>query len=679
MDTRHFDRQARGELRRAKKLNGGTVPDLVLSTIERDLGQRLADKERRQERRANAKDYFTNSSRLARLAPASAVAAALATGEIVHAAHATPCAGFITAPIAGGIVWIAARGQINTTGRRIYAATAISYASLWSAAVGAWGVAWHGSGDAALAAGAAILAAPWAYSNLWRWQSAPATAEESGEPLSWFREAWETYRPAEADMVDEVETSNGRQAKLVAPRGRRSAEDITSRAALIRSTYDPYTTILEPVSARTVVLTVLEREVTLAAGPRWSGPTLDPSTGLIRIGQYLSDGEDTHGQLWVQRSGATDFFIIGTKGSGKSGFLNRLACDIHLTPFAVGWFSDPQEGQCLPDWIDTADRYAIGGHDSIDENMALLRALLRITFRRSRYFGRQIKWVDEKGRERTGGKRYFDPTETNVDGVRIPLLHAFFDEMHVLVRHPEHGPEALHILGLIERLNRKAGVAISWAGHSAAQAEMGGSESAIIRNLIKEGARIAFRTGEALTSYQLGLSEDPSQLPEFFADGSKTHGLGLIGGGPDRRTTQFRAEWVDDVYEIARRPPAGTLDAMSAEAAAAPDDPELAPKTFVVPGFGQGHGTATPLIPTAQEKQTWADRLLPLFADGEEHSLGQIISAFPPEASDRSIRWGLKKLVTDGLLHTAGDKKPYRITDAGRARLVAGSKTEAVA
>jgi hypothetical protein len=547
----------------------------------------------------------------------------------------------------------------------VYAATAIAYAGVWASAVGAWGLAWRGPGDAAFAAGAAVLSAPWVYRHLARWHAAPPVVEqEPPTEYSWFRDAWENYRPAEADMENEREIPNGRQAELVVERGKKSVEDILGAARFIRSTYDPKTVVLEPVTSRRALLTVLEHDV-FAEGPRWNGATLDPATGIIVIGKY-ADGKVAHGQFYAAKSGAADFFVIGTKGSGKSAFLDKLVCDAHLSPLIVPWISDPQEGQCLPDWIGRIDRYAIGGQDSIEENMKMLRAMKRIVFRRSRFFGREIEWIDHKGRERKGGKKYFDPTETDIHGERKPLLYAFLDEMHVLVKHEVYGAEAVRLLGDISRLDRKVGVGKAYAGHSPSQNEMGGHNAAIIRNLLREGTAVAFRTGESVAQRMLGLSEDPSKLPARFADGSKTHGLGLIGGGPDGRHTQFRAEYVEDVYAIAAQPAAAQLDAMSAEAAAMPDDPERAPKHFPVPGIPR---PTVSFMPTATEKQTWADRVLPLFADGLEHSQGAIVKAFPPEVSDRSIRWGLNKCVKDGLLATEGDKKPYRITDAGHARL----------
>ncbi|MEV4672778.1 hypothetical protein AB0K34_14070 [Actinomadura sp. NPDC049382] len=611
----------------------------------------------------------SDTNRLARLAPLTAATTTVTIGTY-FAAQPTTAAGTAAAAVGGlaALNWRHIRSRLAAT----YSAAITVYASAWAAVIAAHGLSWSGPGDAAFVAGAAALAAPYAYRNRWRCRPDITVLDPlpEPEPVSDLRRTWDLYQPAPAELTNERKIPNGHQAHLVAERGTRSVEDILNAARLIRSAYDPHTAILEPISARTALLTVLERDV-LNDGPRWAGPTLDPATGILEIGRY-PDGTPAHGQFWAERSGATDFFVVGTKGSGKSAFLDKLVCELHRTPLAVAWISDPQEGQCLPDWIDAVDRYAIGGQDNIDQNMRLLRALERIVFRRSRYFGQEIEWVDHKGRERKGGKKYFDPNEPDVHGVRIPLLYAVLDEMHALVKHPVHGAEALYRLGNISRLDRKTGIGKAYAGHSPSQNEMGGHDAAIIRNLIKEGTITAFRTGEPLAAHMLGLSEDPSKLPARFSDGSKTHGLGLIGGGPDGRSTQFRAEYVEDVYGIASQPRAGVLDAMSAEAAAEPDDPDLAPSTFTPPGY---HGAAgaqvetVSIIPSAAQTQTWAHKILPLLADGEPRMFGAIFKMCPDGTSSRSVRHGLRTLVSQGLVATDGDKKPYVITDAGRAEL----------
>lgn len=609
----------------------------------------------------------SDTSRLARLAPLTTATTTVAIGAY-FAAQPVTAAGTAAAAV-GGLAALNWR-NIRSKFAAAYSSAVTVYASAWAAVIAAHGLSWPGPGDAALVAGAALLAAPYAHRRRWRYRpdiTAIDPLPEPGDPASELRRIWDLYQPAPAEMTNEVTIPNGHQAHLVAERGTRSVEDITNAARLIRSAYDPNTAILEPIGPRTALLTVLERDV-LNDGPRWAGATLDPATGILEIGRY-PDGAPAHGQFWAPRSGAADFFVVGTKGSGKSAFLDKLVCELHLTPLAVAWISDPQEGQCLPDWIDAVDRYAIGGQDSIDQNMRLLRALERIVFRRSRYFGQEIEWIDHKGRERRGGKKHFDPNEADVHGVQIPLLYAVLDEMHALVKHPVHGAEALHRLGNISRLDRKTGVGKAYAGHSPSQNEMGGHDAAIIRNLIKEGTITAFRTGEPLAAHMLGLSEDPSKLPARFSDGSKTHGLGLIGGGPDGRSTQFRAEYVEDVYGIASQPRAGTLDAMSAEAAAEPDDPARAPTTFAPPGYRGAAVENVSVIPTAAQNQTWADKVLPLLADGEPRMFGAIFKLCPEGTSSRSVRHGLKALVLQGLVATDGDKKPYVITDTGRAEL----------
>lgn len=637
-------------------LNGGTVPTAAPRRPVRKTIKVLA---------ARASD----TNRLARLAPLTAATTTATIGSY-FAGHPFTAAGTAAAAV-GGLAAMNWR-HIGSKLAAAYTGAVVAYASAWSAVIASHGLSWPGPTDAAFVAGAAALAAPCAYQRRWRYRPETTAVEPlpEFEEVSELRRIWDLYQPAPAEMTNEVAIPNGYQAHLVAERGTKSVEDITNAARLIRSAYDPHTAILEPIGARTAILTVLERDV-LGDGPRWTGATLNPDTGIAVIGRY-PDGTPAHGQFWAPGSGATDFFVVGTKGSGKSAFLDKLVCELHLTPLAVAWISDPQEGQCLPDWIEAADRYAIGGQDSIDENMKLLRALERIVFRRSRYFGQEIEWVDHKGRERKGGKKYFDPNEADVHGLRIPLLYAVLDEMHALVKHPVHGTEALHRFGNISRLDRKTGVGKAYAGHSPSQNEMGGADAAIIRNLIKEGTITAFRTGEPLAAHMLGLSEDPSKLPARFSDGSKTHGLGLIGGGPDGRSTQFRAEYVDDVYDIASRPRAGVLDAMSAEAAAEPDDPELAPTTFTPPGYTGAAGAPVEnvsVIPSAAQKQTWADKILPLLADGEPRMFGAIFKLCPDGTSSRSVRHGLKALVAQGLVATDGDKKPYVITDAGRAEL----------
>ena len=58
----------------------------------------------------------------------------------------------------------------------------------------------------------------------------------------------------------------------------------------------------------------------------------------------------------------------------------------------------------------------------------------------------------------------------------------------------------------------------------------------------------------------VGLPSDPSKLPEYFRDGSKTHGLGYLTGIDRRPAAPWRAIPVRDAFGIATSPAAGRLD-----------------------------------------------------------------------------------------------------------------------
>lgn len=621
------------------------------------------------ERIGTAVSYLPDSNQRARLLPPLAAAATTAEGMALNGSPWT--AAGVAATTAAGMAVVKCR---RITGRAgwAYATTAAGYATAWAAAIAAHGgVSWAGPTDAYLLGGAALLAIPHAYKRRWRYDPVEDVPVELPrfEEVTEFQAVWQDYIVdtrsvlADATLSQEWEVPGGWQAEVKVPRGLKATEDVIAAAKIIRSAYDksPTQVIVEPTvdgRATRALLTVLERDV-LSDKRVWTGPTLNPETGLAVIGAF-PDGAPTHMQFFAPGSGVVDTFVAGTKGSGKSRFLDKVASEVHLTPLGVLWVSDPQEGQSLSDWIDAADRYAIGGEEiGFGQCMAMLRALRRVVYRRSAFFAREIQWVDQMGRERKGGKTFFEPTP------EIPFLYPLLDEAHLLVQHPEHGKEALHLLGAIAKLSRKTGVGLTYVAHTPSLEEMGGHKAGALRAMLREGNIVAFRTGESVAHHMLGLKSDPSKLPSHFADGRKTHGLALTNG-PDGRDAPFRSELIEDAYGIAQTPAAGKLDAMSAEVADAPDDPARAPKTFAVPGIPKA---AVPMIPTGAEQQSWAERILPVLADGEEHTFKTIWTAFDAGTSDRSIRYGLKTLIKDGLVHTDGDKKPYRITDAGQARL----------
>src|SRR5216683_1717126 len=600
------------------------------------------------------------------LAPAYAMAATLTGGSILHAAGQSPLIGLTAPAVAGGVACAAAwRGSSPV--RRLYAAAATGYAGLWTSAVTAWGPAGGGAGDAVLLAGGTLLAAPWWYANRWRWEPPPALLPgEQGhaEDLDPRREFWlENIAAAGCafpgtDLDDFADVVCGWQADILLPRKKdvKTTADAIAAGPKVSAAYDkPATQVIIEATPdgrqSRARLTVLEQDP-FQAGHLWTGPTLDAATGMAEVGMF-PDGTPARYQLWTPGSGACHSLVSGTTGSGKSRFLDMELCEIHLSPLIVAWLIDPQEGQSLPDWTDAADRYAAGENGDYEPCMQVLRAMRRVMIRRSRHLG-QLPWQDGKGRWRKG-RSFFDPTP------QMPLLRVIVDEAHVLLKHQVHSAEALSILADTGKLGRKTGVGVELVSLVPSLDELGGPGAQVLRDMLREGNVVCFRTGNSVATHMLGLHADPSRLPRRFADGSKTHGLGYILGADDRQAP-FRSKLVRDPFDIAERPAAGHLDQMSADAADAPDDEDRAPRSFHVPGVAQ----LRPM--TAEEKRRSDDLVLAVFTDDAERSLGEVIAALPAATSDRTIRWALKRLVDEGYLATDGDKKPYRITGNGRER-----------
>lgn len=627
--------------------------------------------ERRRARKAAAglAGRLADADQRARLTPPALIAGTVASG---HLLDGSPVLAFGAAALTAATIAAARLMRRRTTTSLAYAAITSGYAGSWAAGIASHGITWDGPADAYMLAGAVILSAPVAWKHRWKYQPAEDTItlpEPVDLPklveITEFQEIWKTYvdcpdRPGRGmALTPEWEIPGGHQADILVPRGSKSTQDAINLAPLIASAYDkaPTQVIVEATPDRKATrarLTVLDRDV-LAAPRVWAGSTLDPATGRCVVGTF-PDAALAHWRFWTPGSGASHGLIAGAPGTGKSRFNDKLQAEIHKTPLIVSWILDPQEGQSLPDWEDAVGRFVVGSDGDVDDIMEALRALRRITFRRSAFFSpKNYRWTDDKGRER-GGKKHFDPTP------EMPLLVATLEEAHAVVKNPDHGEEALSILGDIGKLGRKAGVGLILVNQLPSLEELGGSKAQVVRAMLRGGNVVSFRTGESVSQYMLGLASDPSQLPSQFADGSETQGLGLIAG-VDKRDAPFRAEYIHEPFDVACEPAAGRLDAMSLEAAEAHDDPDLAPKSFTVQGF-----KATPL-PTKAQRQNWADKILPLFADGQPREFGQVWKAFPADTSDRSIRYGLDRLVERGLLHTEGRKKPYVITDEGRAAL----------
>lgn len=279
------------------------------------------------------------------------------------------------------------------------------------------------------------------------------------------------------------------------------------------------------------------------------GARIDPETGIAQVGRYF-DGTPAHRQFWSRSGGAQMGLIAGGTGSGKSAHGSTLLALTHQCPLTVPVLLDPQGGSSQPDWAWRTPIYAEGCEEVLEQ----LRLLDYVMARRAERIA-HVQWVDDKGRERRG-KPFLLPGDPDVGG--MPLIVVFLEELRLLLDSP-YGKDALPLLGTAVRTWRKPGGSLNVFTQNLGL-ENFGNEQSLRSNLVSGGAVVAFRTGSSLDHAMVGLSADPSLLPEHFRDGSKTHGLGYITGIDQRPNARMRSLIPRDAYAIATNPPAARLD-----------------------------------------------------------------------------------------------------------------------
>jgi hypothetical protein len=259
----------------------------------------------------------------------------------------------------------------------------------------------------------------------------------------------------------------------------------------------------------------------LKGGRFWDGSGMDPATGLARIGRF-ADGADAHEKWYEPRYGCYHDLDSGTTGSGKSELLN-LKIFIAL---ATGWFVpvilDPQEGQSLPFWRDRCI-YA-SGEEQVGKR---LRGLYAGFLDRSSLLS-TWRW-DDDGVEMPG-MPFFD-YDLLGGKLKIPLI--ILDEAHLVLKDGTKVQRQITAdVVAMARLIRKAGGKMVLATQLPSLADLGGSQA--LRDMLRGGNVWSGRTANKVASGMLGLTKDPSEIPRFFEDLSKTAGLGYADG-PDMR------------------------------------------------------------------------------------------------------------------------------------------------
>lgn len=306
-------------------------------------------------------------------------------------------------------------------------------------------------------------------------------------------------------------------------------------------------------------LTVIDRGDNLLQ-PRYFEdelPVIDWETGMFRVGTFF-DVKPVHWSFWTTTGGAQMGINAGGTGAGKSAFGELKIAVAHQTKHVGVILLDNQNGSSQPEW-NGRTHVTREGVDAVWEEIL---AYDYVMGRRADYIA-HAKWVDGKGRERTG-KPFLIPGDPDLN--YMSLLYFAIEELPMLLKHPEYGKRATDVLANAVKTWRKPGGAVDVFLQNLGLEEFGGTKAsnALRSNLVAGGSVAAFRTGSSVDHGMVGLKADPSKLPEFFqGTRNKTHGLGYIKGIDNRPGAKWRSLTFRDLYEITHRPAVGVIDQMT--------------------------------------------------------------------------------------------------------------------
>lgn len=403
--------------------------------------------------------------------------------------------------------------------------------------------------DAALLAIWAILAARWVGHYGWRPPRIGLPVLDTSVHAKWMA-LCETQRWA-AHLGPATQIDNGEQFRVVCDGTKMSIKKILAQPESVAAAFDKPVTeaYVEPdkggIQSRGT-FTMLRRG-TLDPVRRWDGATIDPDTGLAVLGRF-PDGKPVR-QRWLQkpRDGIKHTLIVGTTGSGKTGGLDLNLSISATSGLVCPVILDPQYGQALPAWREHVI-YACGPDECLDHLYALHCAMMD----RSELLG-SMRWIDDKGRARRGMGFY------NPDLCGLPIVEITIDEAPILIalRDKRGGMSALQMILDIAKLGRKVGFRLVLAAQVPSISELGKGE---LRSQLVGGNGFCLRTGDKVTNGMMGIKANPSELPEAFADGSPTYGLGYADTMDGRAGSPMRLDFVPDPYEVAEQATIRRLD-----------------------------------------------------------------------------------------------------------------------
>jgi hypothetical protein len=247
-----------------------------------------------------------------------------------------------------------------------------------------------------------------------------------------------------------------------------------------------------------------------------------------------------------------------------------------------------------------------------------------------------LMWVSPKNGKRRRGMGFFNPFIQIVgDGGRLrplglPLIEITIDEAPILLALPG----AKELLLDITKLGRKAGVRVRLAAQVPSLVELAAQE---LRSLLVGGTVVCLRTGDKVTGNMVNISANPFELPKIFPNGQPTFGLGYASTLDSRPNTPFRADWLEDPYEVAETTKICGMD-----------DRFAARMAEVI---SSADATAEQLGKAADSMSALQLRILRELPSSQ----GQIIQAFRGEHSLTEVTEALGMLASDGKITRKGD------------------------
>jgi hypothetical protein len=267
---------------------------------------------------------------------------------------------------------------------------------------------------------------------------------------------------------------------------------------------------------------------------RYPGPTY--RDGRFQIITY-ADGTPC---TWIHQqegSGTLNGLIVGSSNAGKSRALGVIIDNLlHAGVMVV--VCDPQNGQSLPKWRDTAGEY----HNGVTATKDLIRRL-------------HAEVMERSSRLAAEGIDAYDQADPKIIALGIRQLAVIIDECHLVLTMSSEDRQIVEMLEEIMAICRKTGVSVILATQLPQMKSLGGSIR--IRDAAVAGNALILRLsnrGSGTTVLPDDFIGDPFSIPIEIEIGGKK--LKTAGSGYSRAAERIgmlgRVPFLDEAAASAR-------------------------------------------------------------------------------------------------------------------------------